>query len=354
MRNPSMLLLVALLAGSCQATPGTGTVAAEIDPRIWIIHQDRRGDYWFGSNGSGVYRYDGKRVVRYTSADGLGGDQIRDIEEDANGNLFISADEAVTKFDGTEFTTLELVEAPADGSAWVLDPDDVWIVCGPGRRGPCRYDGEHLYSMKLTASPVADAGSDTPGRRFTESGVYSIHRDRQGHLWFGTAGVGLCRFDGNDLAWMYEERLTTTPEGGAFGIRCVYQDDAGDYWICNTRQRFDIAAEAATRDGHRTLQYEKKPGLSESQADDDAHFAYFSSMTEDRAGALWLVSGTEGAWRYDGDTVTKFPIGVDAYAMTIYCDRDGTLWVGTLEQGIFTFDGTGDAFSAFRPAATER
>ena len=232
------------------SVPATGQVVAKIDPRIWCIHQDRNGDYWFGSNGNGVYRYDGQRVTHYTRADGLSGDQVRDIEEDTEGNVFISTTDGVTKFDGKRFTPLELVEAPHTGEGWVLDPDDVWLVLGPGNHGPCRYDGERLYHLKLSKSPAEDAyRAKYPDAAFSPSGVYSIYKDRRGHMWFGTAAVGLCRYDGQVLSWMYEERLTTTPSGGAFGIRPVYQGRAGDFWIWNTRQRLEVLPEATSEGG---------------------------------------------------------------------------------------------------------
>jgi ligand-binding sensor domain-containing protein len=329
------------------AVPATGQVVDELDRRIWCSYQDRRGDYWFGSNGNGVYRYDGQRVIQYTRADGLGGDQVRDIEEDNEGNVFISTNSAVTRFDGTGFTTLDLVEAPADGSAWALDPDDVWLVFDPGRYGPCRYDGERLYHLTLSRSPAEDALSRSPGRRFTPTGVYSIYKDRRGHMWFGTAGVGLCRYDGQGLSWVYEERLTTTPSGGAFGIRSVYQDRSGDYWICNTRQRFEMSTDITVLDGHRMVKYETKEGLPDARSDTDRNFDYFPSMTEDHEGALWMACGNAGVWKFDGEEVTKYGLSDGAWAITIYCDRRGKLWTGTVEHGVYTFGG--ESFELFVP-----
>lgn len=327
----------------------TGKVVAEIDPRIWCIHQDRRGDYWFGSNGSGVYRYNGQRIIHYSRTD-LGGDQVRDIKEDTKGNIFISTNDAVTMFDGNGFTTLELVKAPDDGTAWVLNADDVWLVFDPGRYGPCRYDGEKLYHLTLSRSPAEDANSREPGTRFTPAGVYSIYKDRQGHLWFGTAGVGLCRYDGQALSWLYEERLTTTPNGGAFGIRSIYEDRSGNYWICNTRQRFAILSEVAVKDDHLMITYEKKEGLPDAQSDNGGNFEYFPSITEDLNGAIWMACGNAGVWKYKGNEVTKYPIGDKAYAIEIICDRQGKLWVGTLQQGVYTSSGA--EFAKFVPSKT--
>jgi len=332
--------------------PATGQVVTEIDPRIWCIHQDRDGNYWFGSNGNGVYRYDGQRITHYTQADGLSGNQVRDIEEDTKGNVFISTTQGVARFDGKKFTALEIVEEPPAGEGWVLDSDDVWLVFNQGKGGPCRYDGERLYHLKLSKSPAEDAfRAKYPNAAFAPSGVYSIYKDKRGHLWFGTASVGLCRYDGQTLSWMYEERLTTTPDGGAFGIRSIYQDRAGDFWICNTWQRFKISTEISSggtsENGHSLVKYWKMEGLPDAQSDKARNFTYYLSMTEDDAGALWMACGRDGVWKYDGEDVTRYPIGDGAYAICIYRDQKGELWVGTIEQGIHTFEG--ESFEPFKP-----
>jgi len=357
----ALLLIAALSTGTSAQTPAadetshpstssSGQLVAEIDPRIWVIHQGRNGDYWFGSNGSGVYRYDGQRLIRYTQADGLRCDQVRDIQEDAKGNIFVATHTGVSKFDGESFFPLDLVEAPPGGEGWVLDPDDVWILFDPGNYGALRYDGEKLYHLKLPKSPVHDAQAarhaDAPGF-FSPYSVYSIYRDRRGHLWFGTAGVGLCRFDGQTLSWMYEEQLTTTPRGGAFGIRSVYEDRAGDFWVCNTRHRFEISPEVVLEEGDSLIKYEKKEGLPRAQSDTDENFTFYPSITEDEAGALWMACGSDGVLKYDGADVTRYAIVDGAYILDIHCDRAGKLWVGTLNHGIYTFEG--ESFARFKP-----
>lgn len=330
--------------------PSPGQVVAEIDPRIWVVHQDLGGDYWFGSNGSGVYRYDGQRVMHYTEADGLSGHQVRDIQEDAEGNVFISTNGGVTKFNGRRFSALELVEPSSPEDGWELNPDDVWIVFYPGNHGPCRYDGEKLYQLELSKSPAEDAHrARFPNVNFSPSDVYSIYKDRRGHLWFGTASVGLCRFDGQTLSWMYEERLTTTPSGGAFGIRSIFEDRAGDFWITNTRQRFEISPEATLQDGHSLLKYATKEGLPDARSDTSTNFSYYLSMTEDDSGALWMACGSDGVLKYDGEHVTRYTLGDGAYAISICLDRDGKVWVGTLEHGIHTLEGA--SFEPFKPHA---
>lgn len=169
--------------------------------------------------------------------------------------------------------------------------------------------------------------------------MYSIWKDRRGQLWFGTAAVVLCRYDGHSWSWLYEESLTATPNGGAFGIRSVYEDRAGDVWISNTRQRFKISRESKVEGDHQLLEYTKTEGLPEAQTDTSKNFSYCHSMTEDLVGSLWMVCGDEGVWRYDGKVVTRYSLGEGVCAVSVYRDHEGKLWVSTLEHGVHVFDG---------------
>jgi ligand-binding sensor domain-containing protein len=308
------------------------------------MRQARNGDLWFGSNGAGVYRHDGERLVQYTRTDGLRGDQVRGIEEDGRGHVLVSTTAGVSVFDGTSWRALE-VEAPADGDGWVLDPDDVWLVADPGSGGPCRYDGERLLRLELPKSPAEDAfRARYPNTSYSPDGVYSVYRDRRGHLWFGTAAVGLCRYDGRNISWLYEERLTTTPGGGAFGIRSIHEDRTGAFWICNSRQRFRFSGES-TRDGeYRLVDYTKEEGLPDAASDTGANFVYFFALAEDDDGALWMACGDDGVWRVDGEEVTRHRLRDGGFAVGLTLDHEGRIWAGTLEHGVHLFDG-----EAFRP-----
>ena len=325
-----------------------GRVVESMDKRIWCIHKDQSGNIWFGSNGSGIYRYDGNQVVRITTDHGLAGNQIRSIVEDKHGNLFFSTTDGVSKFDGQSLKTLEPVEATSKNDRWVLDPDDVWFVIQPGEHGPFRYDGKTLYQLALTKSPAEktiDPRFANP--QFPATGLYSIYKDRNGHLWFGTAGAGLCRFDGKTLSWMYEKRLTTTLSGGEFGIRSIFQDSNDDYWICNTRQRFEMSSKSTVKDDVRLIEYVKQPGLPAADSDTAANFTYFPSVTEDREGNLWMACGSDGVWKFDGEHVAKHALGDNVYAICIYLDNRDRIWVSTLEDGVFILEH--DEFKPFNP-----
>lgn len=83
------------------------TTTNEIDKNIRSIFQDNKGNYWFGTNGAGVYRYDGKRLTQFTVKEGLANNQIQSIQEDKFGNIWFGTGAfGVSKFDGQTFTTV--------------------------------------------------------------------------------------------------------------------------------------------------------------------------------------------------------------------------------------------------------
>lgn len=77
-----------------------GTNVMELDSSITTIFQDSQNNYWFGSERQGAYYYDGKRLVQYTTKDGLGGNRIREIKEDNLGNVYFDCWSDIYKFDG--------------------------------------------------------------------------------------------------------------------------------------------------------------------------------------------------------------------------------------------------------------
>ena len=66
---------------------------------------DHYGNLWFGHDGAGVTRYDGKTFTTFTKAQGLASNYVNGITEDKSGNLlFITVGSYVSRFDGKRFT----------------------------------------------------------------------------------------------------------------------------------------------------------------------------------------------------------------------------------------------------------
>lgn len=361
---PLLLALLAATPAAAQAptppgtppaaapTPARGTVVSEVSRKCWYVFQAKNNDYWFGSDGEGVYRWsgDGTKIINYTTADGLSGNRIRGIQGDKHGNVyFTTLDGGICKFDGHAFTTLPIAETPADGG-WRLHPDDLWfqwfkgMPSAPDTAGPYRYDGTNLYHLKLPKSDrEAGAHANAPEFTWGPYDVYSIYRDTRGHIWIGTAYCGACRYDGRSFGWLYEDHLMYAPNGGSFGIRSFIEETEGSFWICNTRHRFLIQPHSV--DGK--VAYTRNDGIDEKMTIGPL---YFQGAVKDARGDFWLSTYRGGIWRYDGKIMTNYPVkddGEDTQVFCIFKDNAGGLWLGTPTAGPYRF--TGEAFEKFKP-----
>lgn len=319
-----------------------GEKVQELDITIWDIYQDKSGKYWFGSKDNGVYQYDGKELILFTTKDGLCSNSILDIQEDQFGNLYFDTRKGVSKFDGQQFTTLPIAKIDATDNQWKLEPSDLWFRMGIGGSGPYRYDGQFLYPLKFSKSPLENEFYvQYPNASYSPYSIYSMYEDHAGNRWFGTSSLGWCRFDGKTLSWLYEEQLQKTPSGGDFGMRSIIEDQNGDFWFCNTRYRYAILGKKEESEIN-VINYKRKKGILDSAASNEDNAPYFLSVTEDNNGHLWMVTYDEGVWENDGDQLTNYPIkdgDKEVLLFSIYKDRQGMLWLGTHNAGAYRFDG---------------
>ncbi len=346
-----LFLVVTFLLGAAtheadgqQPPAARGERVAELSKSLWVVFQARNNDFWLGSDGQGVYRHDGASIVRFTTKDGLSGDRVREIKEDASGNIFVGTLDGISKFDGKSFVTLTPVQNQGL-EGWRLHADDLWFKGDSMVDGPYRYDGKTLHHLKFPKSDREDAFfKDNAKRPWSPYGVYTIHKDSRGHLWFGTVALGLCRYDGKSFSWMYERELSETPGGGSFGIRSIMEDRHGKFWINNTAQRYTISPEPGE------VRYKKEPGVELPKRPGGEDPAYYNGIARDNNRNLWMSTYGGGVWRYDGKALTHYPVkdgNKDALGVSIYADNRGDVWLGTQDSGAYRFDG--ETFQRFRP-----
>ena len=323
-----------------------GDTVKKLSNHLWYIFQDSKNNYWFSSNGEGVFRYDGKNIVNFTIKHGLCSDTIRHIQEDKLGNMYFTTLSGINKFDGKTISTLKIIKT----KEWKSSPDDLWFAMlgKKNENGPYRYDGKNLYNIEFPKHYLNDefiSGGINPF--FSPYEVYTIYKDRKGHMWFGTSVFGACRFDGESVKWMYEKELTIVPHGGSFGIRSIFEDREGQFWICNTWNRF-IFNDAETANSDR-LQYKKVPGIGNASIFDGDEYIYYSHIVEDDKGAIWLTTWSQGVYKYDGTNITHYTVKdgtKDVNLISMYKDKQGDLWLGTPENGVFKLKG--DVFERFK------
>lgn len=322
-----------------------GDTVTELSNDIWYVFQATNGDFWFGSDTNGVYQYNGKTTIHFTTKDGLSSNRIRGIQEDNNSNIYFSTFEGICKFDGHTLTPLTPIKSNSASENWKLQPNDLWfsIIGKNGEQGPYRYDGENLYQLEFPKHYLEeDYFRRFPNNAWSPYEIYYIYKDSKGTMWFGTSNFGVCRYDGKSLSWLYEDHLTNAPNGGSFGIRSILEDKNGKYWICNTQYRYDIQPGIEIDNGEILIKYEKEEGITGIKSVDGIDYVYFLSIVEDGNGELWMATYNEGVFRYNGKELTHYKVtdgSKDITVFTIYKDKKGGLWLGTHENGAYKFNG---------------
>jgi len=311
-----------------------GEVRNSLSAHVRGIAQDQRGNMWFATDGEGLVRYDGKAFTYFTEKEGLPSNFVRTVQTDANGELWITSRDGLCRFDGKAFTRIDAAKAarleslPPDGSLLFPSEDGVLVYDGAGVR---------FLGLPLEEKEVVRRREDPNwnARGLNASAVYSVHRGKDGAIWFGTESRGVCRYDGKSFTWFRDKDLDKA------AVRAVFQDSRGDAWFGNSGVglfRFDGKELRNYGDdngiGNRTWLQGALIRIPGTIGDPHA-------IVEDSKGTLWIGAFDSGVWRYDGKAMANFTTraGLPTDSVSaIYEDRTGVLWFGTF-KGVCTFDG---------------
>ena len=311
--------------------------AAGIDQNIRSIFLDSHRNYWFGTNGEGVYRWDGKNLIQFTEKDGLSNNQVQSIQEDQSGNLWFGTGLfGVSRFDGKGFTTFSTKErlqaSNHSGNEWAMTPDDLWFYAGGG---VYRFNNNNIAYLTLGKEANASVGMQGSPYTLSRYAVYCILKDKEGNLWMGTQADGVCRYDGKTFTWFTDHGLAGPAVLGMF------EDSKGNIWFGNN------GSGLFRYDGKALINFTEEKGLSNPQfrlsgEDGPNTMARVYSINEDRNGNLWIGTVDAGVWRYNGTNLTQYTTrdGLASNAVnTIYKDHKGDLWFGTDADGVCRFNG---------------
>ncbi len=77
--------------------------------RVWSIAEDKQGNLWIGTIDAGVWMYDGKNLINYTTKDGLGSNAVWTIYKDKSDELWFGTDgSGLYKLDGKRFSRFHI------------------------------------------------------------------------------------------------------------------------------------------------------------------------------------------------------------------------------------------------------
>ncbi|MFN5356693.1 MAG: two-component regulator propeller domain-containing protein [Bacteroidota bacterium] len=307
-----------------------GDTVNDLSKNIDCIFQDQQGNHWFASNGGGVYRYNGKVLVNYTTRDGLVSNYVWTIQQDVHGIMWFSTRDGFSSFDGKTFTNRTFaIENAFTGN---FKPHATGLLF-PHKKGVCYYNGKSFINFTIHPASYTLPPNEASGPYF----VYSTLIDRSGVAWFGTQSEGVCRYDGETISYLSDKDLA----GPA--VRTIYQDKRGLLWFGNNggglfrydgKQLSNITADKNL--GNMKFLREKKP------VDMPGSLARVWAINEDNAGKLLIGTIDSGLWTFDGTTLSNLTTsdGLPGNSIwVIYKDRDGKMWMVTNGETVCQYDG---------------
>lgn len=196
--------------------PNMIAVAEEIpDERVAGLHVDERGQVWLSTFEGRFGRIEDGRFI---PIDAWAGVECRALLRDQNGALwlgFFGKVPALYRYKDGQFHPATMAEADTIAYVHVLweHQNSLWVGTAKG-----------LFVFDLASEQVRHFTTRNSG--LLANGILALTADAQGHVWIGTSGGGVLRYDGENF---HSIRLGGSPLGNV--VEAVLCDGQGRLWF---------------------------------------------------------------------------------------------------------------------------
>jgi signal transduction histidine kinase/ligand-binding sensor domain-containing protein len=269
------------------------------------LYTDRGGAVWIGTRNEGVFRRIAGRTGQFRHIDGLSSDNVLDIFEDSEGDIWIATPAGLDRLRDLKIVTLTAAEGLSGG--------DVASVTAS-------RDGSVWVAMVNALARVTDQKITLFGPKDLQgNGPTSLFEDSRKRLIAGVDN-GLRIFERGRFAPI------TMPDGSPLGVvTAIAEDREHDLWI----------ATAPVTDVGPTLFRLRDDAVVETFSKETIG-SNLAAITPDPSGGLWLVNSRGDLLRYRDGIVTK--AGNTPAVRNMFVDARG-LWLATKQGVIRMADG---------------
>ncbi len=303
---------------------------------IRALKEDTKGKIWVGTD-QGLYIFD-PLIEKFTLFHPDYKDEILDIQEDKNNNIWFINDMKLYKYITGEDSVIHITKN-LNISSFSFSPDEQKIWAGTTEGNIIQYSlkGRRLatFSVFKNSSPSAD--------KWIEK-ILSTHENK---LMIGTRKQGIKIFDIKTKT--YQDLLQTDLKDEAIFVRDILHHKGNKYWFATES---GIIIYDLEDDNYKFIVKERDNNWSLS---DNAVY----TLCKDAEGAIWAGTYFGGINYYSETNVffEKFYPRNGANSITGYAvremveDQKGNLWIGTEDNGLSKYNPEENIFTNFTPSA---
>ncbi len=238
------------------------------------IAEDPSGALWVGTRGAGIVRVEGRRSTRYTTKDGLSGNNIISLLVDRSGTVWAGTmASGLNRFEKGRFVPIRARDGLGSDSVFSLFEDrDGALWVGTFGGGVTRISGGRFRTFTSRDGLPHDV-------------VMSTYQDAEGTYWFATRG-GLARYrDGRFTSYRQKEGIFHD------AAQRVVEDGRGYLWLTSNRGVFRVSlaelAAAASAPGriNDSVTFGSAARMIPAECNGTQHGAWRS-----RDGKLWFAT----------------------------------------------------------------
>ena len=283
---------------------------------VRAMYQDKKGNYWFGTNTNGIIRYHGDTLENVTIEQKQKWISVREIVEDKVGNIWFATSSGLVKYDGEKFAVFSTNAGLQNEEIWGLTIDKNGLIWVGSVGGVSHFDGKKFTPFLLPETKVENQQA-----MLSEKLIFKFIEDKNGTMWLVTDGNGIFKYKNGVFT-----HLTTKNGLTDNNTADILEDKQGNIWIGT------FNGGVSKYDGRIYTNFTKEGII---KGDETYNFC------EDKQGNIWFSAEGYGVYRYDGANFTQFTTqkGLTTNVVqSIYEDNKGQVWFGTW-QGICVYDG---------------
>jgi PAS domain S-box-containing protein len=182
--------------------------------------RDRDGGLWVCPAGRGIVHIHEGRTDVFSESDGLSGDDVYDLFQDREGNIWVATINGLDRFHELPVVTYSKKQGLSDipwGGLLAARDGSVWFATLNGLNR-LSHGQVAVYGQHRTARRQEVVGSGIP-----DEGVGSLFQDSRGRIWVSTLTA---------IGYLENDRFIPAAAPGGL-VESLTEDSSGNLWIAN-------------------------------------------------------------------------------------------------------------------------